>query len=64
MTVAAYQAPPAAPKAIDLVKLKDNLYTELWYIGQWQNGEYYGIAPVTLPGAHQIMFPKPAWHAE
>jgi branched-chain amino acid transport system substrate-binding protein len=46
------------------IKLKDNLYTELWYVGQWQNGEYYGIAPATLPGAHQIMFPKPAWHAE
>jgi branched-chain amino acid transport system substrate-binding protein len=46
------------------IKLKDNLYTETWYLGQWQNGEYYGIAPATLPGAHQIMFPKPAWHAE
>lgn len=46
------------------IKLKNNLYTELWYVGQWQNGEYYGIAPATLPGAHQIMFPKPAWHSE
>jgi branched-chain amino acid transport system substrate-binding protein len=46
------------------IKLKNNLYMETWYLGQWQNGEYYGIAPATLPGAHQIMFPKPAWHAE
>ena len=46
------------------IKLQNNLYMELWYVGQWQNGEYYGIAPATLPGAHQIMFPKPAWHSE
>jgi branched-chain amino acid transport system substrate-binding protein len=45
------------------IKLKDNRYTEPWYLGQWQNGEYYGVAPATLPGARQIMFPKPPWHA-
>ena len=22
------------------IKLKDNRYTETWYLGQWQNGEY------------------------
>ena len=46
------------------VKLKNNLYEETWWVGQWQNGEFYGIAPATLPGAKQIMFPKPAWHSE
>ncbi len=46
------------------IKLKDNQYTETWYLGQWQNGEYYGVAPATLPGAHQIIFPKPAWQIE
>jgi branched-chain amino acid transport system substrate-binding protein len=46
------------------VKLKNNLYEETWWVGQWQNGEFYGIAPATLPGAQQIMFPKPAWHAD
>ena len=46
------------------IKLKDNQYTGTWYLGQWQYGEFYGIAPATLPGAHQIIFPKPAWHAE
>jgi branched-chain amino acid transport system substrate-binding protein len=45
------------------VKLQDNLYTKPWYVGQWQNGEFYGVAPATLPGAHAVMFPKPAWHA-
>jgi branched-chain amino acid transport system substrate-binding protein len=44
------------------VKLKNNLYEEGWWVGQWQNGEFHGIAPATLPGARPIMFPKPAWH--
>ena len=46
------------------IKLKNNVYTETWYLGQWQNGEFYGVAPARLPGAHQIIFPKPAWHVE
>ena len=44
------------------VKLEDNLYKKNWWVGQWQNGEFHGIAPATLPGARPIMFPKPAWH--
>lgn len=44
------------------VKFKDNLYTETWYVGQWQGGEYYGVGPTDKPGAHQIVFPKPPWH--
>ncbi len=47
---------------IGQVKLNDNLYEEGWWVGQWQNGEFQGIAPANLPGARQIMFPKPAWH--
>jgi branched-chain amino acid transport system substrate-binding protein len=43
------------------VKLENNFYTKSWWLGQWQNGEYHGIAPATLPGAHAILFPKPAW---
>lgn len=46
------------------IKLKDNLYPSPWYVGQWQNGEYYGVGPATLPGARPILFPKPPWHAE
>ena len=46
------------------IKLKNNLYTKTWYVGQWQNGEYYGIAPASLPGARKIVFPKPPWHSE
>lgn len=43
------------------VKLENNFYTKSWQLGQWQNGEYHGIAPATLPGAHTILFPKPPW---
>lgn len=45
------------------IKFKNNLYTEAWLVGQWQNGEYYGIAPADRPGAHKIIFPKPPWGA-
>lgn len=46
------------------VKLKNNLYEETWWVGQWQKGEFHGIAPEILPGAKQIIFPKPPWHAD
>lgn len=46
------------------VKLKNNMYKETWSVGQWQNGEFQGIAPESLRGAHPIIFPKPAWHAD
>jgi branched-chain amino acid transport system substrate-binding protein len=43
------------------VKLQDNLRVDGWQVGQWQGGEYYGLAPAQLPGARQVLFPKPAW---
>jgi branched-chain amino acid transport system substrate-binding protein len=46
------------------VKLENNLYRQNWWVGQWQNGEFHGIAPANLPGAREIMFPKPAWHED
>ena len=45
------------------VRLEGNIYKDGWRVGQWQNGEYHGIAPAALPGAQEILFPKPAWHA-
>lgn len=44
------------------VKLENNLYKQTWWVGQWQNGEFHGIAPDTLPGAKPVWFPKPVWH--
>jgi branched-chain amino acid transport system substrate-binding protein len=46
------------------VRLENNLYKQNWWVGQWQNGEFHGIAPTTLTGTRQIMFPKPSWHAD
>jgi branched-chain amino acid transport system substrate-binding protein len=43
------------------VKLQNNLRVDGWQVGQWQGGEYYGLYPEDLPGAHKILFPKPAW---
>ncbi|CCE05518.1 Extracellular ligand-binding receptor precursor (fragment) [Bradyrhizobium sp. STM 3843] len=46
---------------IGKVKLKDGLLQEVWAVGQWQNGEFYGLAPATLAGARPAVVPKPEW---
>ncbi len=33
------------------VKLENNQLTKLWWVGQYQGGEYKGVAPGNLPGA-------------
>jgi branched-chain amino acid transport system substrate-binding protein len=43
------------------IKLEKNLRVDSWQVGQWQNGEFYGVAPAKLPGAKPVQFPKPAW---
>lgn len=43
------------------VKLENQLFTNLWWVGQWQNGEFYGIAPSNKKGAKPAILPKPAW---
>jgi branched-chain amino acid transport system substrate-binding protein len=46
---------------IGRVTLKDGIFRDGWGVGQWQDGEYYGIAPTHLQGARKPMIPKPAW---
>lgn len=46
------------------VKLKDGLLQEVWAVGQWQDGEFYGLAPVSYAGARPALMPKPAWKAQ
>ena len=46
---------------IGKVKLKDGLLQEVWSVGQWQDGEFYALAPTSLPGARSAVVPKPAW---
>jgi branched-chain amino acid transport system substrate-binding protein len=43
------------------IKLQDGLLQEVWSVGQWQNGEFYALAPTSLPGAHAPVVPKPQW---
>jgi branched-chain amino acid transport system substrate-binding protein len=46
------------------IKLEDNVRKDGWWVGQWQHGEFYGIAPGTRPGSHQPEVPKPPWHLQ
>jgi branched-chain amino acid transport system substrate-binding protein len=43
------------------LKLEDNQLKDLWYIGQWQGGQFVGIAPTDKPGAAAAVIPKPDW---
>lgn len=40
---------------------EDRVRRGTWWVGQWQGGEFHGIAPANLPGARAAAFPKPAW---
>jgi branched-chain amino acid transport system substrate-binding protein len=46
---------------IGQVKLKDGLSQNFWAVGQWQGGEFYGVAPSSKEGAKAPRVPKPAW---
>jgi branched-chain amino acid transport system substrate-binding protein len=48
---------------IGKVKLENNMPTRYWWVGQWQDGEFYGIAPSGNEGARKAVVPKPAWVA-
>ena len=43
------------------IDLKSHIRGKQWGVGQWQNGQYVGVAPGDLHGAKPIIFPKPAW---
>jgi branched-chain amino acid transport system substrate-binding protein len=49
---------------VGTVKLENNLRKGAYGVGQWQSGEFYGVAPSTLAGAREIQFPKPVWSAK
>ena len=46
---------------IGKVKLEGGLLKDVGAVGQWLNGEFYGVAPITTDGARQVVAPKPAW---
>ncbi len=43
------------------IKLENNLYRDLWWIGQWQDGKFAAVAPADRAGASAPVVPKPAW---
>ncbi|MCM5678629.1 amino acid ABC transporter substrate-binding protein [Schlegelella sp. S2-27] len=43
------------------MKLDTQLYSNLWLVGQWQDGEFHAIAPGDRAGARKAVVPKPAW---
>ena len=43
------------------IKFDKNVNTNVWWAGQWQNGEFHGLAPASMPGAVEPIAPKPAW---
>lgn len=43
------------------IKLSGNIMPIVWWVGQWQGGEFVGLAPTKYEGAKQPIFPKPAW---
>jgi len=43
------------------IKLDRNVNPNVWWAGQWHDGEFYGLAPSSMAGAREPMAPKPAW---
>jgi branched-chain amino acid transport system substrate-binding protein len=43
------------------LKLENNQYRDLWWIGQWQNGSFAALAPTDREGAQTPVIPKPNW---
>ncbi len=43
------------------VKAVNNIVAPPWYVNQWQNGEFYGLAPIGKAGARAPIVPKPEW---
>jgi branched-chain amino acid transport system substrate-binding protein len=41
---------------------QNNIRKGGWFVGQWQDGDFHGVAP-KQPGAKPVMFPKPAFKA-
>lgn len=43
------------------VTLEDGLLTKLWWVGQWQDGEFVALAPIDREGTGEAIVPKPVW---
>lgn len=43
------------------VTLEDGLLTNLWWVGQWQDGDFVALAPLERDGTFEPVVPKPEW---
>lgn len=43
------------------IKLDRNVNANVWWAGQWQDGDFHGLAPAAMAGAKAPTAPKPAW---
>jgi branched-chain amino acid transport system substrate-binding protein len=46
---------------IGSITLQGNRMTDLWLLGQWQDGVFVGVAPADRQGALPPVMPKPGW---
>lgn len=46
-----------------VISYKDQQWSDVWCVGQWQGGEFHGLAPSSKPGAKKPVIPKPGWKA-
>lgn len=42
-------------------RFEDNQLRKLWWTGQWQNGQFVGVAPGDREGASKPVLPRQAW---
>jgi branched-chain amino acid transport system substrate-binding protein len=43
------------------IDMKTHIREKQWGVGQWQQGQFVGIAPAEMANAQPVVFPKPAW---
>lgn len=44
------------------ITLEDNQLRDLWWVGQWQDGSFVGVAPANRSGAAGPQLPMPGWN--
>ena len=42
-------------------KFEDNQLRQLWWTGQWQNGQFVGVMPTERAGVSKVMLPRGEW---
>lgn len=48
--------------AAGTITLENNQLRDLWWVGQWQGGEFVAVAPADREGAGEPQLPKPGWN--